>query len=160
MVVKGINLGLSKKELTELASKLKKENNELKLQLEAASFNNQLYTKSLDASNLLNEMYKSILIEGKFEVKNEDELYRSLYAIGYFAVILEGEEKKRFAQCVNLFDKQEERGQKVYFTYDIIQDVWYINYKNTNGKSIQLTLIQLFNLKQSNLLLDVLDDLK
>lgn len=42
MVVKGINLGLSKKELTELASKLKKENNELKLQLEAESFNNPI----------------------------------------------------------------------------------------------------------------------
>lgn len=59
MVVKGINLELSKKEMAELASKLKQENIELKQQLAAAK--------------QLNEMYKSALAaEGKFDVKNEE----------------------------------------------------------------------------------------
>lgn len=59
MVVKGINLELSKKEMAELASKLKKENIELKQQLAA--------------EKRLNEMYKSALAaEGKFDVKNEE----------------------------------------------------------------------------------------
>lgn len=59
MVVKGINLELSKKEMAELASKLKKENIELKQQLAAAK--------------QLNEMYKSALAaDGKFDVKNEE----------------------------------------------------------------------------------------
>ena len=43
MVVKGINLDLSKKEMAELASKLKRENIELKQQLAAAKQLNEMY---------------------------------------------------------------------------------------------------------------------
>lgn len=137
---------------------LKEENNELKLQLEAASYNSKICKKVLDLSNLLNEMYKSILTKGKFKVKNEEELYRSLFAIGYFTVIFEGEAKKQFSQSLNLFDNQKERQQKVYFTYDV-KDGWIINYKNAAGMVVQLTPIQLFNSQEYNLL-DSIDDLK
>lgn len=146
------------KKMTELAKSLKEENNELKLQLEGVSYNNKICKKVLDSSNLLNEMYKSILTKGKFKVKNEEELYSSLFAIGYFTVMFEEEARKRFAQSLNLFDNQEERSQKVYFTYDV-KEGWLINYKNAAGIVVQLTPIQLFNSQEYNLL-DSIDDLR
>ena len=146
MEVKGINVGLSKKEMTELASNLKKENNELKYQLEV--------------SNWLNEMYKSVLTEGKFEVKNEEELYCSVDAIGMCCNIFGLEQATKYAiKDLNVFDNQEERGQKVYFTYDA-KCGWFINYQNAAGIIVTLKPHQLILDSHEYNLLDAFDDLK
>ena len=144
MEIKGINLGLPKKELTALASNLKKENVELQFQL--------------DVEKWLNEMYKSVLTEGKFEVKDEVQLYRSVYAIGMCCNVFE-QATKYAIKDLNVFDNQEERGQKVYFTYDI-KDGWYINYKNAAGIIVTLKPHQLILDSHEYNLLDAFDDLK
>lgn len=144
MEIKGINLGLPKKELTALASNLKKENVELQFQL--------------DVEKWLNEMYKSVLTEGKFEVKDEVQLYRSVYAIGMCCNVFE-QATKYAIKDLNVFDNQEERGQKVYFTYDA-KCGWFINYQNVNGIVVTMKPHQLILDSHEYNLLDAFDDLK
>ena len=43
----------------------------------------------LEAEEWLSKMYKTVLTEGKFEVKNEEEIYLSLYTIGMCCNIFE-----------------------------------------------------------------------
>lgn len=112
----------------------------------------------LDVEKWLNEMYKSVLTEGKFEVKDEVQLYRSVYAIGMCCNVFE-QATKYAIDDLNVFDNQEERGQKVYFTYDI-KDGWYINYKNAAGIIVTLKPHQLILDSHEYNLLDAFDDLK
>ena len=125
---------------------LKKENVELQFQL--------------DVEKWLNQMYKSVLTEGKFEVKDEVQLYRSVYAIGMCCNIFGLEQATKYAiDDLNVFDNQEERGQKVYFTYDV-KDGWYINYQNANGIVVTMKPHQLILDSHEYNLLDAIDDLK
>lgn len=112
----------------------------------------------LDVEKWLNKMYKSVLTEGKFEVKDEVQLYRSVYAIGMCCNVFE-QATKYAIDDLNVFDNQEERGQKVYFTYDI-KDGWYINYKNANGIIVTMKPHQLILDSHEYNLLDAFDDLK
>lgn len=78
----------------------------------------------LDVAKWLNEMYKSVLTEGKFEVKNGLELYRSLFAIG----------KTQEAKNRSVIDYLEEYfagGSEVYFTFT---DKWLVNVKQEGGE--------------------------
>lgn len=112
----------------------------------------------LEVSNWLNEMYKSVLTEGKFEVKDEVQLYRSVYAIGMCCNVFE-QATKYAIDDLNVFDNQEERGQKVYFTYDA-KCGWFINYQNVNGIVVTMKPHQLILDSHEYNLLDAFDDLK
>lgn len=123
---------------------LKKENVELQFQL--------------DVEKWLNQMYKSVLTEGKFEVKDEVQLYRCVYAIGMCCNVFE-QATKYAIEDLNIFDNQEEREQKVYFTYDTKYG-WYINYQNANGIVVTMKPHQLILDSHKYNLLDAIDDLK
>ena len=130
--------------MTNEVENLKKENVELQFQL--------------DVEKWLNEMYKSVLTEGKFEVKDEVQLYRSVYAIGMCCNVFE-QATKYAIKDLNVFDNQEERGQKVYFTYDA-KCGWFINYQNVNGIVVTMKPHQLILDSHEYNLLDAFDDLK
>lgn len=112
----------------------------------------------LEVSNWLNEMYQSVLNEGKFEVKDEVQLYRCVYAIGMCCNIFE-QATKYAIEDLNVFDNQEERGQKVYFTYDA-KCGWFINYQNAAGMVVTMKPHQLILDSHEYNLLDAFDDLK
>jgi hypothetical protein len=125
---------------------LKKENVELQFQL--------------DVEKWLNQMYKSVLTEGKFEVTDEVQLYRCVYAIGMCCNLVGLEQATKYGiKDLNVFDNQEERGQKVYFTYDA-KCGWYINYQNANGIVATMRPHQLILDSHEYNLLDAIDDLK
>lgn len=129
----------------------------LQFQLEVS---NDLLQFQLEVSNWLNEMYKSVLTEGKFEVKNDEELYRSVDAIGMCCNIFGLEQATQYGiKDLNVFDNQEERGQKVYFTYDA-KCGWYINYQNAAGMVVTMKPHQLILDSHEYNLLDAFDDLK
>lgn len=114
----------------------------------------------LDVEKWLNQMYKSVLTEGKFEVTDEVQLYRCVYAMGMCCNLVGFEQATKYAiKDLNVFDNQEERGQKVYFTYDA-KCGWYINYQNANGIVVTMKPHQLILDSHQYNLLDAIDDLK
>jgi hypothetical protein len=79
----------------------------------------------LDVEKWLNQMYKSVLTEGKFEVKNGLELYRSVFAIGKTQ---EAQNRK----VIDYFDEYFEGEAEIYFTFT--DKKWLVNIKQDGGE--------------------------
>lgn len=134
---KGISVATwTKNQLIELASNLKKENNELKCQL----------VESIKTMGI----YYDIAKYGRYEVEDNEDLVFCMNAIH------EGDYSEEIEK-LNIF--AEERGQRVYLVYEKEWGGWEIEYKNPNGIVVRLTPEQLFNSPQYNIL-DSIDDLK
>lgn len=96
--------------MTNEVENLKKENVELQFQLDVAKW--------------LNGMYQSVVTEGKFEVKNGVELYRSLFAIGKT-------QETQNRSVIDYLEEYFEGGCEVYFTFT---DKWIVNIKQEGGE--------------------------
>lgn len=97
--------------------RMETENEVLKNQLSELKY-------QLDVAKWLNGMYQSVLTEGKFEVKNGVELYRSLFAIG----------KTQEAQnrsVIDYLDEYFEGEAEIYFTFT--DNKWLVNIKQDCG---------------------------
>lgn len=108
--------------------------------------------KQLKESQKTSDIYYDIARYGRYEVVDNEDFYECMIVIGV------GSYREKI-EALNIFDNQEERGQRVYLL--CVKDCgWLIEYKNAAGIVVTINPRQLILDSHEYNLLDAIDDLK